>query len=216
MAITASRPQRILRISLVAEHGDPNPFATARIRVKRVREALQYRGVDCGEWTWTVEQNPSRTGYHAHLLQHGPSFKQAVFQEACLAVQAGIPWIKAITRTPGRIARYGLKGYGADGYGLKKFRAPGDAEFALYINGGRLEHHSPGFFRIGDKPTGVKEVEAHALAELYPTSDNHYIMCSGREAAFYTSWQGRVPLARIATLQGAALPIQYMPLADSD
>jgi hypothetical protein len=171
-------------------------------------------GVACGEWTWTVEQNPERTGYHAHFLQHGPSIPQAALQEASLRGGAGIPWIKAISRKPGQLAQYGLKGYGADGYGLKKFRAQQEAEFALYINGGRIEHHTPGFFRTRGVPMSVRAVECEALAKLYPVQSGHYIVCNRKELAFYTSRAGSVPLARIATLHGAALPIPHLPMAN--
>jgi hypothetical protein len=205
-----------MRFSLMAEMGDPNPFATARIRVKRTRQALLRMGIQSGEWTWTLEQNPERTGYHAHLLQHGPSIPQAALQEACIRAGGGIPWIETIKRKPGRLAQYGLTGYGADGYGLKKFRAEGDAEFALYINGGRIEHHTPGFFRTRGVAMSVRAVESAALSALYPPAGGNHIVCSGKQVAFYTSRAGRVPLARIATLYGAALPISDLSMADSD
>jgi hypothetical protein len=63
-------------------------------------------------------------------------------------------------------SRYGLKGFGADGYGLKTFRPNGDPKEALRINHGRLEHHSRNFYVIDGETIKVREFERLALAAL--------------------------------------------------
>lgn len=159
-----------------------------------------------GEWSWTLEQNPERTGYHAHVVQHGPFIPQAALQVACHKAKAGIPYVNAIKRTPGQSARYGLKGFGADGYGLKAFRADADAQFALYINHNRLEHHSKAFFRIDGNKTPVKEVEREAIRRLFPASGTDYIVCSSDEALRYLTPQGIIALSRLASRYPGVVP----------
>jgi hypothetical protein len=127
-------------------------------------------GYEPGEWTWTIEQNPKVTGYHAHMLQRGPSIPQRKLQEACKRSNAGIPWIKRIERQGVWTSRYGLKGFGADGYGLKGFRPSGDIKEALRINNGRLEHHSRGFYAIDGEILRVRDMEREAIAAKNGTS----------------------------------------------
>lgn len=196
----------MIRLSLMAPEGDPDPLQTARIRMRRIHQALGRKGIQSGEWSWTLEHNPLDSGYHAHVLQHGPFLDQGLLQVACHKAGAGIPYINAIKRTPGKSARYGMKGFGADGYGLKKFRAEGDAQLALRINGDRLEHHTRAFFRINGNAAPLKEVERAAIAEQFPAQAADYIVCSRAELLRYLTPGGLVALARQATHHVGVLP----------
>ena len=185
LALTLAGPQRMMRFSLIAPRGAADPFGVARVRMKRVRQALDRMGVPAGHWSWTLEPNPAGTGYHAHAVQKGPSIDQRTLQEACRRGGAGFPWIRAISGTPSRLARYGLKGFGASGYGLKSFRARDDAQRALELNHGRLEHHTPGYFEIDGKKLGVRDAESAAIEELYPRGPGRYVVVDQRSAQLY-------------------------------
>lgn len=166
LAITLSRPERMIRLSLVADADDSSPCSTALVRIKRIRQHLKRKGVDPGEWCFTIERNPKGTGYHVHCLQRGPYLSQAALQEACAAAHAGFPDIRKIHREGRWVNQYGLKGFGADGYGLKTFRPNSDPKEALRINNGRVEHHSRGFFHIGNVSARVRLCERAAIREL--------------------------------------------------
>jgi hypothetical protein len=186
----------MIRISLAADRGVADPLDQARTRIKRCRQALDRMGVPAGEWSWTLEVNPAGTGYHAHALQHGPYVPQAALQEACLRAGAGLPYVNAIRARPSRTARYGMKAFGAAGYGLKTFRAESEALEALALNHGRVEHHSPGFFRIDGDQSGVRDVESAAIKEFWPGEADSYLVCDRKAAIYYTSREGSRYLPR--------------------
>jgi hypothetical protein len=166
LAITLAAPERMITITLVAESDKEAVCDTASIRIKRTRQALKRMGLDPGEWCWTIEKNPKGTGYHAHCLQAGSYIDQKLLQKACKRGGAGIPDIRYIHRKGIWTSRYGLKGFGADGYGLKTFRANGDSAEALRINNGRLEHHTPAFYRFEGEVLKVRDMERAAVAAL--------------------------------------------------
>lgn len=166
LAITLARPTRMIRISLVGDSGDSDPCKTALIRIKRTRQALRRMGINPGEWCYTIERNPKSTGYHAHCLQSGPYIAQDALQTACERGGAGIPYINAIKRQGVWTSRYGLKGFGADGYGLKTFRPNADAADALRINNGRMEHHTRGFYGYDGEVLKVRDMERVAIGEM--------------------------------------------------
>lgn len=196
LAITYSAPARMIRVSLAADRGAADPLDQARTRIKRCRQALVRLGVPAGEWSWTLEVNPAGTGYHAHALQHGPYVPQAALQEACVRAGAGLPYVNAIRARPGRTARYGLKAFGASGYGLKTFRAEDQAAEALELNHGRVEHHSPGFFRIDGDRAGVRDVESKAVKEIWALEGDSYVVCDRKAAIYYSTPEGRRYLPR--------------------
>lgn len=175
LAITYAGPQRMIRLSLLAGELDQSPCKTALTRVGLIRRNLKRIGREPGEWSFTIEKNPKGTGYHAHCLQRGPSIPQAELQESCVRAGAGFPHINSIKRAGMWTSRYGLKGFGADGYGLKTFRSSGDPREALRINGGRLEHHSRGFFAIDGEAVRVREMERLAIAEMNGTKRVAYV-----------------------------------------
>lgn len=166
LAITYAGPQRMIRLSLLAGRDSENPCATALTRVGLIRRNLKRLGRTPGEWCFTIEKNPKGTGYHAHCLQRGPSIPQGELQEACERSGAGFPYINAIRRTAQWTSLYGLKGFGADGYGLKTFRPNADSKEALRINHGRLEHHSRGFYAIDGESVRVRDMERAAIVEM--------------------------------------------------
>lgn len=166
LAITLAGPQRMIRLSLVGDRGDDDPCKTALIRIKRTRQALKRMGYRAGEWCYTIERNPKGTGYHAHCLQIGPYLPQDVLQAACERGGAGIPYINAIKRHGIWTSRYGLKGFGADGYGLKTFRPSADPTDALRLNNGRMEHHTRGFYSFDGEVLKVRDMERAAIGAL--------------------------------------------------
>lgn len=178
LAITYAQPRRMIRLSLVAEAGTASVCATALTRVGLIRRNLKRMGKEPGQWCFTIEKNPKETGFHAHCLQHGPSIPQALLQESCEKAGAGFPHINSIKREGIWTARYGLKGFGADGYGLKSFRANGEPSEALRINNGRLEHHSRSFFTMDGTSVRVRDMEREAIAALNGVNRVAYIGCS--------------------------------------
>lgn len=183
LAITLANPVRMIRLSLVASSSDESPCRTALIRIKRIRQALKRMGVAPGEWCFTLERNPKETGYHAHCLQTGGYISQAVLQEACGRARAGIPYINAIKREGIWTSRYGLKGFGADGYGLKTFRPNSDSTEALRINNGRLEHHSRGFYEFEGEVLKVRDMERAAITTLNADKPVAFVGMRGEDAA---------------------------------
>jgi hypothetical protein len=166
LAITLATPVRMIRLSLVGDRDDERPCDTALIRIKRIRQALKRMGQNPGEWCYTIEKNPKETGFHAHCLQTGGYLPQDVLQAACERARAGIPYINAIKRHGVWTSRYGLKGFGADGYGLKTFRPNADTTEALRINNGRLEHHTRGFYNFDGEVLRVRDMERAAIATM--------------------------------------------------
>lgn len=182
LAITLARPTRMIRLSLLADNDDGDPCATALKRVKLIRRNLKRMGRHPGEWTFTIERNPKETGYHAHCLQRGSYIPQAELQEACESAGAGFPHINAIEREGQWTSRYGLKGFGADGYGLKSFRPNADSREALRINHGRLEHHSRQFFAIDGTVYRVRDMEREAIAALNGQARVAYVSVTQQRA----------------------------------
>lgn len=166
LAITIAAPKRMIRLSLVGDEGESDPCRTALVRIKRTRQALKRMGYRPGEWCYTIEQNPKETGFHAHCLQTGSYLPQDALQAACERGGAGIPYINAIKREGVWTSRYGLKGFGADGYGLKTFRPDSDTAHALRINNGRLEHHTRGFYQYDGEILKVRDMERLAIGQL--------------------------------------------------
>lgn len=191
LAMTLARPERMIRLSLVAERGDADPLDTARTRIKRLRQALRRLKVASGEWSWTLEVNPAGTGYHAHAVQHGSYIPQPALQEGCARAGCGIPYINTIRSRADRTARYGLKAFGATGYGLKTYRQSDGAMDALKLNHGRLEHHTKEFFTIDGVKCGVREAETLAIRALYGDPLDSYIIVTADVARFYLSPEGR-------------------------
>lgn len=181
LAITLAAPRRMIRLSLVAESDEESVFATARRRINRIREYLKRWGTDPGEWCYTIEKNPGESGFHAHCLQSGRFLDQRELEQACLRANAGIPYINEIKRTGIWTSRYGLKGFGADGYGLKTFRPSGSPTEALTLNNGRLEHHSRGFYRIDGEILGVRQMERAAIAAMNADDPKAFIGMRGED-----------------------------------
>lgn len=207
LAMSRVGPRRMIRLSLVAERGDPDPLDTARTRIKRLRQALKRLAVPSGEWCWTLEVNPAGTGYHAHAVQHGPYIHQSALQEASLRAGSGIPYINEIKTKPAATARYGLKAFGATGYGLKTYRQHKDAPAALKLNHGRLEHHTPGFFVIDGEKVTPREAESIAVKELYGEGFISYIIVPRDLAAYYMHPTGRRELPRPVLRKSDSTPV---------
>lgn len=184
-------PYRMVRFSLLAGSDAADPMDVARTRMKRLRQALRRAGVPMGEWSWTLEKNPKETGYHAHAVQHGPYIPQAQLAAACEKAGAGYPSIEKIKGSRAGLARYGMKAFGAAGYGMKTFAKADEAEEALFINHGRLEHHTREFFQLDGKRAKVRVVEKKAIESLFPRDDRGYVVCNRETAEFFLSPAGR-------------------------
>jgi len=182
LAITYAGPRRMIRLSLLASESDLSPCTTALKRVGLIRRNLKRIGLEPGEWSFTIEQNPNGTGFHAHCLQRGASIPQAELQECCVRAGAGFPHINSIKREGIWTSRYGLKGFGADGYGLKTFRSNGNPMESLRINGGRTEHHSRRFFEIDGEVLRVREAEREALLAMHGNKPTAYVGASADRA----------------------------------
>lgn len=182
LAITYAQPQRMITLTLMANEDDEYPHKAARTRIGLVSRNLKRFGRVPGQWTWTLEQNPKGTGYHAHCLQRGPSIPQEELQEASIRAGGGIAYIEKIKRTGIWTSRYGLKGFGADGYGLKSFAPKGNSREALRINGGKLEHHSRSFFAIDGDAIPVRLMESLAIVEMNGGGRTAYVGAAATEA----------------------------------
>lgn len=133
-AMALAEPQRMIRLSLVPSHFPDTQRA--------VKSLVRWGRRNYGEiqLAYHVEPNPKGTGNHIHAWQHGPEkIPQGELQEACERDGLGIPDIRRWENRGGG-AGYGLKGIG---YGMKHE----DLETFLSLNGGRLVHHTRGFFR---------------------------------------------------------------------
>lgn len=85
------------------------------------------------EWAWAIEENPKKTGYHAHAIQWGEYLPQAELQEM---------W-------GGRIAHIMRVGKGTEGYLTKCAGVCGymakSIDRHLAVNGGRAIHMTRGY-----------------------------------------------------------------------
>ena len=189
-AIAFSRPEREIRISLVADEGESDPWRTARTRINRTREYLKRFGQDPGEWVSHVESNPRLTGFHAHVWQHGPvKLDKDALDQAAFRAGAGLTRVRKVRSEVG-VASYGLKGVGSMGYGLKG--ADGDPMEYLRLNGNRLTHQSRGFFR---SPVGatlpVRGAERAALALVVGGGEGRWTLATERGARTLASLRPR-------------------------
>jgi hypothetical protein len=165
-AIWLAKPRRAIRVSLVADPGDPDPWPTVRYRMNKLREHYGRLVGDLGEWCYSVEPNPRGTGYHAHAWQHGPGKVDAQALDEC-AARAGAGFCKVETvHHAGQASQYGLKALRGSGYALKG--TDDDADTFLRVNGGRLTHQSRGFFRSeAGVRLPVRRAEELALSALF-------------------------------------------------
>jgi hypothetical protein len=176
-AIAYSRPEREIRLSLVADEGDPDPWPTVRYRINKTREYLKRFGLDPGQWVIHVESNPENTGFHAHVWQHGPSkLDKDALDQAAFRAGAGLTRVRKVRSQVG-VAGYGLKGAGAMGYGLKG--SEDDPLEYLRLNGGRLTHQSRAFFRSeGNARLNVRSAERHALRAMLGEGEGKWTLAT--------------------------------------
>lgn len=193
LAVAYARPDREIRVSLVADADTPEAqvWATARTRVNRMREYLKRWGEDPGYWGTNVEPNPEGTGYHGHITQHGPrKINKDALDQASFRAGSGLTRVRKVQHIDG-LAEYGLKGAALAAYGLK-----GAAEGVDYLrhNGGRLGHFSVGFFRSPEGGTlGVRVAERLAMVALYGEQEKGTWTLATESGA--RSWASLVPAA---------------------
>lgn len=154
-------------LTLVADPDTPlgDVWQTVRTRVKLIMRNVERLGSTFGEYTYTVEQNPQGTGYHAHFLQHGPDrLDLELLNEAAHRAHAGNTSGVTLVRSIDKATAYNLK---SATYNLKGMSADGP-EIALLINGGRLEHHSRNFY----PDATVHRAEVNALSDFLGETPN--------------------------------------------
>lgn len=150
LAMAWARPQRRFELTQVGDD-----WGTVRARVKRFRHSMEKRGYPW-EHSWMVEPNPAGTGHHVHGYQKGNYVPQAVISEVAAREGMGrVTYVKAMAGS--RATGYGLK---ALTYGLKGASREESHGLHLEVNGGRLSHHSRGFYGAP-----VREAEARAVEE---------------------------------------------------
>lgn len=146
-----ARPERRFELTQVG-----NDWHTVRARLKRLRYDIVAEGYRDHEWAWMVEPNPRGTGHHVHGYQKGPYIPQARLSD--LAARRGMGFRVYIKAMAGqRATGYGLK---ALTYGLKGASREESHGLHLALNGGRLSHHSRGFYGVP-----VREAEARAVEQ---------------------------------------------------
>lgn len=198
LAIAWARPEREIRLSLLAEPDDAHPWQTARRRYRRMREYLRRWSVDPGEWGLMLERNPQGTGYHGHVIQHGPKVNKDALDQAAFRAGAGLTRVRKV-RDVGSLSSYGLKGAALAAYGLKGTQDHG--ETFLDLNGGRLGHFTPGFFRSPSGATmGVRAAERQALRAVYGTSEGEWTLATESGARSWASLPQRRPLASVTPI----------------
>ncbi len=156
-ALAISRPERMIRFSLVGESWD-----VTRKRTNMVTKLLRGYGYS---WhlAYHVEPNPKHTGRHAHGYQRGSYVPQAVLQDVCQRAGMGFPYIERYEPPKGskKVIDYGLKLAGID-YGLKLADTEESLRTYLDCNGNRLVHATRGYWRDAEGKTlpGVREAMA--------------------------------------------------------
>jgi hypothetical protein len=168
LAIGLAEPERHGTITYVGED-----WKTVQARMNRVRYDLAQRYAV--EWVWMVETNPKGTGHHVHFWQHGDYVPQGRLQEVTERRGMGIPWIaqwqaKKPSGEGVDPVSYGLKSVG---YGMKAVQGNAGLAEHLANNGGRLSHHSRGFYRHGKGGPRLTKGDAvrAAVRAVHPDSE---------------------------------------------
>jgi len=203
LAIALAQPDRELRLSLVADEGDPDPWQTARLRINRTREYLKRWGEPAGLWGFHVERNPGENGFHAHVVQHGShKVNKDALDQAAFRAGAGLTRVRKVQHVDG-LAEYGLKGAAIAAYGLKG--ALEGTEY-LRLNGGRLGHYSRGFFRNSEGATlAVRVAETQAMRALYGEQEQgQWTLMTERGAKSWGSLQPASGRVSVTPLGGTA------------
>lgn len=135
------RGRLITLTQLPTDDGGNLDWQRARDQVRDYKRRLSDSGYRC-EWSWAIEQNPRRTGFHSHAVQWGDYIPQGAMQEmwggrrvdvrAISRPAAGTYAIKEAIKTAG----YTVKN------GTETFERLSEH---LFINGGRVCHFSRGF-----------------------------------------------------------------------
>lgn len=130
-------------------------------QIRRLMNALanQVRRRGC-DWLWAyhVEGNPASDGAHAHAWVRGDLPEGDALAVACAQAGVGRPHIEPVWSV-GRALPYGMKNV------LRSFDLPAALALAnqatfLRLNGGRLVHHSRGFFLDRDgAPAGLRSAK---------------------------------------------------------
>lgn len=139
-AVGASDPEAMLTLTLAAEE-----FTTNQHRMRMLRQSLQRAGYSF-EWCWVVECNDERLNYwgnpfhdhHVHAVVHGGVPDPVTLSEH--AQRAGFGRRADVRAADENAGTYVLKSF-------RKLKSPIDLPHRLWVNGGRLEHHTRGFIR---------------------------------------------------------------------
>lgn len=159
-AVALASPERFFTLTKVGP-----TWRDTRRQMHAFTQALRRRGI---RWqhVYSVETNPKGTGHHLHGYQHGQYVPQADL--STLAESAGMGFRVDIRQAKFGDGSYPFKAaYGAI-YGMKATKDPNQRADVLYgfleANGGRLEHHTRGFFRDPKSGEPLTLVEARKRA----------------------------------------------------
>lgn len=129
-AIMRAKPERMILLT-----GVTGNYRTTQRQMNRLAEKLRAKGVRY-QHDWHVEANPAGTGWHVHAYQHGDDPSPYL---AGVAASVGLGWT-------GRVIDY-THHRGPIDYGMKRAADPRTRHEYLDVNGGRLSHHTRGFYR---------------------------------------------------------------------
>ncbi len=167
-AIAYAGPEREITLTQMGKD-----WQTIRYRLNKVVELLRRESYTV-LLDFHAEPDPNGKGdHHVHAWQKGSRIPQALLSETAQRAGAGkISHISKLRDTHAASA-YGLKGLAAARYGLKG--AKGDPAEYLAANGGRLSHHSRGFYLspVG-AIIGVRQAERLGMVALQgPDVEEH-------------------------------------------
>jgi hypothetical protein len=164
-AIGMARPER--QILLTGLPDDWEGVKRSMTAFRRVVRKMTVAWKDC----YHVERNPRATGLHAHLWQWGSPVEVPIVAEA--AVRAGLGSfvdVQARRSPPGAPLRYGMKVV-VEGSPMGQAVPPLTQDY-LNINGGRLVHATPGFWRDDD---GRKIAGVQLAARTASRGSDHWV-----------------------------------------
>lgn len=187
-AIAYAEPEREITLTQVG-----NDWATVRSRVNKIAELLRRKDYTV-LMDWHVEANPKGTGHHVHVWQKGSRVPQSVLSDVAARSGAGSVVHISRLRNVAGASTYGLKGLAPARYGLKG--TVNGPEY-LTLNGGRLSHHSRGFYVSPSGATiGVRQAEGLGLRALYGQDEQEHSWTLVRETSLGS-------VERVRTMQTA-------------
>lgn len=127
-AIRRSKPDRLVTFTLAGEDG-----VSARENITRVVRKVRGRGY-CWQHALSVEPNHEDTGLHVHAWVRGDAVPLDVLNTICAEIGMGHADILPLSFAGPMV------------YGMKRAQDDTTRASHLRLNGGRLGHHTRGFY----------------------------------------------------------------------